>query len=64
MTPVSVAFDLLETIDSFRLDVTLRQAAQGGVITAADKSHWLAELTETLRRVASSPRRPASWYGH
>ena len=42
-----MAFDLLETIDSFRLDVTLRQAAQAGVVTAADKPHWLAELTET-----------------
>jgi ubiquinone/menaquinone biosynthesis C-methylase UbiE len=47
--PVSVVFDLLETIDSFRLDVTLRQAAQAGVITATDKSHWLAELTETAQ---------------
>jgi hypothetical protein len=27
--------------------VTLRQAAQAGVITAADKSPRLAELTET-----------------
>jgi ubiquinone/menaquinone biosynthesis C-methylase UbiE len=49
VTPVSVAFNLPETIDSFRLDMTLRQAAQAGVITATDKSHWLAELIETAQ---------------
>lgn len=37
-----------EAIDSFRLDVTLRQAAQTGVINTADKSGWQAELTETV----------------
>ena len=38
---------LQETIDSFRLDVTLRQAVQAGVMTTTDKSYWLAELVKT-----------------
>ena len=49
MRLVSVAFGLPEAIESFRLEVTLRQATQAGVITATDKSHWLAELTETAQ---------------
>jgi ubiquinone/menaquinone biosynthesis C-methylase UbiE len=47
VTLVSAAFDLPETIDAFRLEVTLQQAAQAGVVTATERFHWLAGLTET-----------------
>lgn len=47
VTVVSIAFGLADTLDVFRLDVTLRRAAQAGVITATDTSRWLAGLAET-----------------
>ncbi|HEX6404518.1 MAG TPA: methyltransferase domain-containing protein [Pseudonocardiaceae bacterium] len=46
VTLVSAAFGRSETIDGFRLDVTLQQAARAGVITATDKSRWLAGLAD------------------
>ncbi len=46
VTLVSTTLGLPETIDGLRLDATLQQAAQARVITATDRSRWLAELAE------------------
>jgi ubiquinone/menaquinone biosynthesis C-methylase UbiE len=46
VTLMPAAFALAEATDAFRLDVTLQQAAQARVITATDKSRWLAGLAD------------------
>ncbi|MDQ3900430.1 MAG: methyltransferase domain-containing protein [Actinomycetota bacterium] len=50
VTLMPAAFDLAEATDAFRLEVTLQQAAQARVITATDKSHWLAGLADAAER--------------
>jgi ubiquinone/menaquinone biosynthesis C-methylase UbiE len=46
VTLVSTTLGLPETLDGLRLEATLQQAAKARVITATDRSRWLAGLAE------------------